>query len=255
MRVLAKARRAGDSAAQAGLVAALDGLDPAALRVLVKAFSSFFQLTNIAEDQQRPARPARARSGRRPGRVDWRGGGGPQGRRLDAAQVRALLDRLRVRLVLNAHPSEAKRKEVLVKLRHIAHLLAARDREPLLPREQRALEASLAETIEELWQTRPTRAASPSVLDEVDFGLYFLTSVIMDAVVDINDDLRGALGEAYPEADWHDLPPVLTYASWIGGDRDGNPNVTPSATLRTLEHQAAAVRRVYLAELAFLRAT
>lgn len=253
VRGLAKARRAGEAAAQAGLVAALDGLDPAALRVLVKAFSSFFQLTNIAEDQQRlrvlREREAAGGLGESIGAAvaDLKAAG------LDAAQVRGLLDRLRVRLVLTAHPSEAKRKEVLVKLRHIAHLLAARDREPLLPREQRALEASLAETIEELWQTRPTRAASPSVLDEVDFGLYFLTSVIMDAVVDINDDLRGALSEAYPEADWRDLPPVLTYASWIGGDRDGNPNVTPAATLRALERQARAVRRVYLAELAFLR--
>ena len=70
--------------------------------------------------------------------------------------------------------------------------------------------------------------------DEVDFGVYFLTSVIMDVVVDVYASLRAALYQYYPNQNWDDLPPLLRYASWIGGDRDGNPNVTPNVTFETM---------------------
>ena len=117
---------------------------------------------------------------------------------LTAEDVRAILGRLNVRLVITAHPTEAKRQEVLIKLRHITQMIDLRERQHLLPREQAALEASLAEEIEELWQTRPTRAARATVADEVAFGVYFLTDVIMDVLVDIYDELRAALKTYYP---------------------------------------------------------
>ena len=168
--------------------------------------------------------------------------------------MRDLLDKLRVRLVVTAHPSEAKRKEVLIKLRQIARMVAHKDEQRLLlPRELREMETTLTEEIEELWQTRPTRASRPKVEDEVDFGLYFITSVIMDVTLDIYDDLRAALEQHYPAADWSRLPPVLQFASWIGGDRDGNPNVTADVTLKTLATLRAAARQVYVTEIAFLR--
>jgi len=107
-----------------------------------------------------------------------------------------------VRLVLTAHPSEAKRKEVLVKLQQIADMLYTRDRTALVAREQRAMRKLLEEEVEELWQTRPTRATSATVADEVDFGLYFITSTIMDLAVDIYTDLRESLEHFYPETNW-----------------------------------------------------
>jgi len=253
VRLAAKARRAGDPAALRTLTATIAAQSPEALRILIKAFSHYFQLINIAEDQQRiRVLQEREAAGALRESVEeavaaLRGAG------LDAAAVRELLGRLRVRFVLTAHPSEAKRKEVLLKLRQIAEMMARRDRQRLLPREERALEAALAEEIEELWQTRLTRAVSPTVMDEVDFGLYFLTAVIMDVVVDVMADLRAALEAIYPGTAWDDLPPLLRYASWIGGDRDGNPNVTPEVTLRTLAALREAARGVYLAEIAFLR--
>ncbi len=235
--------------AAADLEAIIAGQPPEALRVLVKAFSHFFQLTNIAEDLQRVRvlREREAAGGLQeaiPVAVQALRAAG-----LDAAGMRALLDRLCVRFVLTAHPSEAKRKEVLIKLRHISEGLAGRDRAPLLAREQAALEAALARGIEELWQTRLTRAAAPTVLDEVDYGLYFFTAVVMDMAVEIMDDLRAALAAAYPGAEWNDLPPVLRFASWIGGDRDGNPNVTPEVTLQTLEVLRGAARHAYLGDI------
>ncbi|GAB4571669.1 MAG: phosphoenolpyruvate carboxylase [Anaerolineae bacterium] len=252
VRALAKARRAGDADAGKQLAAILGELPPEDLRVLVKAFGNYFQLINIAEDQQRirvlQEREAvgHLRESVQAAIAALRDAG------LDAAAVRDLLAQLRIRFVLTAHPSEAKRKEVLVKLQHVAAHIGHRDRVRLLPREERALAATLAEEIEELWQTRLTRAAAPTVMDEVDFGLHFLTSVIMDVTVDVMDDLQRALEVGYPEEKWDDLPPLLQYASWIGGDRDGNPNVTPEVTLQTLATLREAARAVYMDEVRFL---
>ncbi|MBK8020496.1 MAG: phosphoenolpyruvate carboxylase [Chloroflexi bacterium] len=253
VRALAKARRQNDDTAATALETTIRDLPLDSLRVLTKAFSNYFQLINIAEDQQR-IRVLRAREAEdrlseniEAAIRDLRAAG------VKANEVHGVLERLRVRFVITAHPSEAKRKEILIKLRHIADLLASRAQEITLARERRAIEIALSEEIEELWQTRPTRASRPKVDDEVDFGLYFITSVIMEQTVDLYEDLRAALEQIYPEGDWDDLPNVLQFASWIGGDRDGNPNVTADATLETLAKMRATARQIYQQEIAVLR--
>jgi phosphoenolpyruvate carboxylase len=249
VRAVAKARRSGDPQATDQLIHIISGLGLESKRVLIKAFSNYFQLINIAEDLQR-IRTLRQRE--ETGRIDESIMAAIQTLKdagLEAAGVRALLNRLSIRLVLTAHPSEAKRKEVLIKLRRIAQLMSARDRQALLPREHQFLESEITGEIEELWQTRPTRASRAMVMDEVDFGLYFITSTIMDTVLDVYDDLREALNRHYPESDWTELPPPLHFASWIGGDRDGNPNVTPAVTLEALSTLRRAALSAYLEEV------
>jgi phosphoenolpyruvate carboxylase len=252
VRAQAKARRSNNPDGTGELAETISSVNSDAMRVLIKAFSNYFQLINIAEDQQR-IRVLRQREAR--GALD---------ESIDAAirqlseagvsadEIHALLNRLRVRLVMTAHPSEAKRKEVMIKLRHIAQMMDESDRKSSLPREKHALEGLLTEEIEELWQTRPTRATRPTVIDEVDFGVYFITSVIMDVVLKLYDDLQMTLERYYPKEDWSDLPPLLQYASWIGGDRDGNPNVTAEVTLETMKAMRNAARQLYLKEVAFL---
>jgi phosphoenolpyruvate carboxylase len=252
VRRAAKDRRGDVPGAAEDLTTTISGLDLESQRVLIKAFSNYFQLINIAEDQQR-IRTLRLRE--REGKVDesideavrtlHEAG-------LGADDVRKLLDKIAIRLVLTAHPSEAKRKEVLIKIRHIAQTMSSHDRATLLPREANALEEAITAEIEELWQTRPTRASRATVADEVDFGVYFLTSAIMDVVVDIYADLRASLMNYYPKSNWENLPSLLRYASWIGGDRDGNPNVTPDVTLQTLAAMREAVKAVYMVEIGFL---
>ena len=253
VRANAKARRAGDQHATAELESIIEGLSLDQKRILIKAFSNYFQLINIAEDQQRVRvlREREATTGLHESigaAIHTLHDAG-----VSAGEMRAILNRISARLVTTAHPTEAKRQEVLVKLRHIAQMIAERERSMLLPREQATLEAALAEEIEELWQTRPTRSARATVKDEVDFGVYFITHVVMDVLVDIYDDLRDALHADYPGEDWADLPALLRYASWIGGDRDGHPHVTPEVTWNTLRTLREAARQVYLDELAFLR--
>jgi|FLYN01.1.fsa_nt_gi phosphoenolpyruvate carboxylase len=253
IRASAKARRKDDPEATEHMTRTIRHLSLDSKRVLIKAFSNYFQLINIAEDQQR-IRVLRQREGS--GHLDesiYDAVRSLHEAGLSAAEMQNLLNQLRVRLVLTAHPSEAKRKEVLIKLRQIADLIALRDRQALLPREQQRLETTLMEEIEELWQTRPTRASRTTVADEVDFGLYFITSVIMDVVISIYDELQDALETYYPAADWSNPPGLLRFASWIGGDRDGNPNVTSDVTLQTLRTLRDAARHVYMAEVTFLR--
>lgn len=253
VRADAKARRKDDAQSAADLENLIAGLNLDQKRILIKAFSNYFQLINIAEDQQR-IRVLRQRE--MVNRLDESIHAAVQElhhSKLTADEVRRVLNSVAVRLVLTAHPSEAKRKEVLVKLRDIAGLMLQRDQQDLLPREIRTLEETLMRRVEELWQTRPTRASRATVADEVDFGMYFITSVVMDVVVDIYDDLQMALAAHYPDEDWSNLPPVLRYASWIGGDRDGNPNVTPEETLKTLKTLHDAARQVYIGEVAYLR--
>ena len=252
IRAMSKARRNGEASAAFQLAERLESLPLDSKNVLIKAFSNYFQLINIAEDLQRirVIRQREANGTLKESIINAIDALKRSGKSAD--QVRALLEQSRLRLVLTAHPSEAKRQEILIKLRHIARMMERRDREQLLPREVKRLELGLAEEIEELWQTRLLRASKKQVADEVDFGIYFIRSVIVDVVIDIYEELQATLERFYPHEDWSELPPVLRYASWIGGDRDGNPNVTTDVTLQTLATLRGTARDMYLEEIDFL---
>ncbi len=249
IRADAKARRTGDTDADLRLATTISTLGLSQRQILIKAFGNYFQLINIAEDLQR-IRVLREREANHNLResieasIEALHQAGKT-----AHDVRAVIETLSLRLVLTAHPSEAKRKHVLFKLQRIADIMALHDRHQLLPREQNALEATIMEKIEELWQTRPNRATQTTVVEEVNYGLYFITNIIMEVVVNIYDDLRSALHRFYPDEDWSRLPLLLRYASWVGGDRDGNPNVTADVTLQTLRMLRQAARDVYVAEV------
>lgn len=249
VRAVSKARRNGDAQAAFQLADRLESLPLESKNILIKAFSNYFQLINIAEDLQRirVIRQREASDTLKESIVSAIRTLHAHGK--TAAEIRALLHQTRLRLVLTAHPSEAKRQEILIKLRRIAQMMEKQDRQILLPRERRRLESELAEKVEELWQTRPIRASKKQVSDEVDFGIYFIRSVIIDVVIDIYEDLQRALETFYPDEDWSELPPILRYASWIGGDRDGNPNVTTDVTLQTLAALHHTARQIYLEEI------
>ena len=254
IRKLAIQRRAEDDPALLDeLWRRVLALDAGEREILVKAFSNYFQLINIAEDIQR-ARVLRQRA--RGGIVRESVADALRSllaAGLGAADLASLFDNLRVRLVLTAHPSEAKRKEMLVKLHAISEMMDRHDREDFPPRERAVFLAALREQIEALWQTPANRSTRKTVMDEVDFGLYYLTSVIMDVVIDVYEDLIRSLDEACPEADWSQPQSLLRFASWIGADRDGNPNVTADVTLQTLATLRRAALQLWLREVAQLQ--
>jgi phosphoenolpyruvate carboxylase len=208
----------GDSGGDGDLAALLEGVDVETAARLVRAFGTYFHLANVTEQVHR-AREMRAE---RVGKGGWlaqtteriRASG------LDAAEVSALVARIAVRPVFTAHPTEAARRSILSKRRRVAELLEAEDD----PRADRRL----AEIIDLLWQTAELRLDRPEPLDEARNAAYYLDELMLHAVGDVLEELADRLASLGVE-----LPPdarPLTFGSWIGGDRDGNPNVTPQVT-------------------------
>jgi phosphoenolpyruvate carboxylase len=247
VRALAVAHRRGDVEAGPELTSLLADMPVDDAFVVVSAFASWFQLINLAEDQAsvRQLTAARIAAGER---------GEPHTETIRAAietlaswglsaeQAEEAIREVMIRPVLTAHPTEAKRRTVLTKLSRVAGALRDLDAERLTPEHRAHLERYLAEEISSLWLTDATRVRPPSVIDEVRNGLYWIDAVLFDLVPRLHRDLRDAFAAVYPG---HRLEPgtFLRFGSWIGGDRDGNPNVTAAVTERTLrEHQQVAIR-------------
>lgn len=251
VRQLAVARRRGEDATAATeeLTRLLEDATADDAFVLASAFAAWFRLVNLAEDQARvrqlrtdrrqaadddPTEPFRETIRAAVAELVERGLTGP-----DAARA---LSQVRIRTVLTAHPTEAKRRTVLTKLTRLAAALAELDEPHRSPAERAATEAYLAEEIASLWLTDETRVRPPSVLDEVRNGLFWVDAVLYDLVPRLYRELDQALAEHLPGVD---VEPgrFLRLGSWIGGDRDGNPNVTVAVTERTWrEQQTMAIR-------------
>jgi phosphoenolpyruvate carboxylase len=150
---------------------------------------------------------------------------------IDAGQLTQLLSDAQIRLVLTAHPTEARRRTVIAKLGRISGILRDLDERLLMPDEAERARQRLAHTIEEVWYSEEVRAAELTVSDEVRTALCI--STFADVVPRLYRDLEEAISAVYPH---HEIvvPPLLIPGTWIGGDRDGNPNVTPEVTRQAL---------------------
>ena len=245
IRGLARDRRSGRHDAEQALAAKIESLDTIQAERVARAFSIYFDLVNIAEDRQRVRvlrERERERSPQPIGESLAAGIAELKSLGLSAAEVQQALDRLSVELVFTAHPSEAKRRSIRAKLRRMRHSLQELDRGDLLPRERSAYESDLHSELDVLWQTEFLRPTRPTVLDEVERGLSIMPR-LWEAVPQVHASLRRELAASYPGASFH-VPPFLTFGSWMGGDRDGNPFVTADVTERTLLRlRAAAIDR------------
>ncbi|MBI4531023.1 MAG: phosphoenolpyruvate carboxylase [Candidatus Latescibacteria bacterium] len=211
-------------------------LDPEMALNVIRAFTIYFQLVNIAEEHHRirrkrfydrlPVEKAQ-RWSIREGIFTLKQRGIP------AETIRQTFSRLSIELVLTAHPTEAKRRTVMEKLHRISALMDLREHPTLSPKEQIRIRRKIKEEIAILWQTDDVRSIKPTVLDEVHNGLYYFDRTLFDALPLIYDELEDTLAECYPGESF-DLPPFLRFGSWIGGDRDGHPDVSPEITEQTL---------------------
>ena len=171
-----------------------------------------------------------------------------------ADEMRAVVANLRVRPVITAHPTEAKRVTVLEKHRRLYRRLVDLEAPRWTPRERSALVENLRTEIELLWLTGELRLEKPKVEQELAWGLYFVNENLFEVVPELVDKLERALRQAYPTDRW-DVPPFFQVGSWIGGDRDGNPFVTNDVTRRTLfDNRIASLRRYRLRVADLLRA-
>jgi phosphoenolpyruvate carboxylase len=251
---LGKRSRAGDHAATRALEELVAGLSLDDAQVLMRSLSRWFQLINLAEDNERI---------RRLRRRERAGAGAPRAgslraaiahvseRGTTAAELRAMLAGSELRLVMTAHPTEARRRTTVEKLARIFTRLRELDERPPLPGDEAAVERALAGTIQELWGSDEVRAASPTPLDEVHAGLVYFASTLHRVVPELYRELEAAVEEAYPGEEIA-VPPLLTFGSWMGGDRDGNPNVTAAATEQALDMMRTACLHMLEARIELL---
>ena len=234
-RSLAKALRGGDHEAGIQLDAMVRALPDDEAETLVRAFTNYFQLINLAEDSERIRRlRAREMGSGKPRRGSVREAVSLlAGRGVGPAEFAAILADAQIRLVLTAHPTEARRRTIIAKLARIFGALRDLDERAMLPGEEATTRQLLAHTIEEVWYSEEVRATQLTVLDEVRTSLVYLLSTFVEVIPRLYRGLEEAIAEFYPGADI-DVPPLLIPGTWIGGDRDGNPNVTPEVTEQAL---------------------
>jgi len=252
VRAAAKELRARPSLEEARrLRDRLDGLDLSALRTLIRAFSIYFDLINLAEQQARvrALRARQSRAGSQPLPES------PEAalrqlceRGVTAEQAADLLGRALVCPVFTAHPSEARRRTVLEKLEAISRHLDRMEYTRLTPRDHAAAVAAVADEIETFWLTETVRVHRPSVLDEVRQGLDVVESSLFDVTPRVYRELETALQSVYPDHAWK-VPPFLRFGSWIGGDRDGHPHVTHTVTAEAVRLQQETLLKHYLARV------
>ena len=244
IRAEAKARRNGTHhKAALRLQKEVSALAAGEARAVAAAFATYFDLVNLAEENHRVRLLNQAIDEKYPEPVHESIGDAVAAlkeRGVTADQMAALLENLSIELVLTAHPTEARRRTVLSKLQRIAGLLQRISMEKPSQRERDEILTALHTEISILWLTDRARTVTPAATDEVRTGLYFVDAVFWDTLPGIYNDLEQALQIHYPGLTvghhW------LRLASWIGGDRDGNPNVTTAVTAETLHlHRGLAV--------------
>jgi phosphoenolpyruvate carboxylase len=229
------------------------------LQQLVRAFSVYFHLINLAEQHHRARTLLEREATETPLRESIAAGMAT----LRAAGVgpRALADKLRhlnVHPVFTAHPSEARRRTLLQHLQDAATLVVRLDRLPPGPTREAVLD-ELRTRITLIWQTAETRADRPSVIDEVRNVLYFMAGNVYRVAPTVQRSLElaveGAYGTLNGEAEGHqvlspeEIPIALQFGSWVGGDRDGNSAVTPELTRAAARMSRAAVLQRYREEV------
>jgi phosphoenolpyruvate carboxylase len=235
-RDLGKALGSGEESARAQLNGVVSELSIEDATVLARAFTSYFQLVNLAEDSERVRRiraheaeafPAPRRGSLREAIAIIADRG------TSAAELQEFLAQAEIRLVLTAHPTEARRRTTVAKLARAFGEIRELDERREGPEDVARAHARLATTVQELWSSDEIRAVSPSVLDEVRAGLVYFQTTLFAVVPRLYRELEDAVEGAYPSAGIV-VPTLLSFGSWIGGDRDGNPNVTSTVTLQAL---------------------
>jgi phosphoenolpyruvate carboxylase len=251
LRKLAKARRAGDAGAERRLGQAVAALDPLSAFNQAMAFTLYFELVNLAEENFRIILLRRRRAARTLGTDEGR----PIRESIEAAvmelkaagveapEMQRLVDRLGIELVFTAHPTETKRRTLLGKLQRLAGILRARSQPESTPDSSVLEQETIEREIASLWLTDRSRTTKPEVKDEARTGLWYFDTTLIETMPRLQQDIERALARHYPGVTaprrW------LTFGSWIGGDRDGNPEVTASTSAEVLIlHRRLAIEKL-----------
>lgn len=238
---------------RAELARMFDGIDIHQAIPVIRAFSHFALLANVAEDIHRERRRA----------IHVAAGEAPQDSslaatyakldraQLDSATVADALTGAVVAPVITAHPTETRRRTVFVTQHRITELMRLRAEGHQETDEGRNIELELRRQVLTLWQTALIRLSRLQITDEIEVGLRYYAAAFFRVVPQVNAELRDALRTRWPDADLLNRP-IVQPGSWIGGDRDGNPNVTADVVRQATGNAAFTALAHYLAELTAL---
>ncbi|MEQ1674217.1 MAG: phosphoenolpyruvate carboxylase, partial [Candidatus Nitrotoga sp.] len=241
-------RKTQDEGDRAHVEKMLDALSTADTLLVVRAFSFFAQLSNIAEDLHHNRRR----------RTHLKAGSPPQegslqlalerveNEHIKAEELQVFFNKALISPVLTAHPTEVQRKSILDCQLIISKLMSERDRIDLTPEELADNEEMLRRFILILWHTRMLRTAKLTVRDEIKNGLEYYRYTFLTEIPNLYADLEKQLEKRYGKR-LH-IPPFLQIGSWIGGDRDGNPFVTHTVMQNAISRQSSLVLEHYLVE-------
>ncbi len=241
-------RKKKDNADRIQLEHLLDHLTPGDTLSVVRAFSYFSQLSNIAEDlHHNRRRRAHLKSGSKPQE------GSIQlalerllAKKISPEALQAFFDKAIVSPVLTAHPTEVQRKSILDCQLIISSLLSDRDRMDMTPEELADNEEALRRFVLILWDTRMLRFSKLKVQDEIKNGLTFYGHTFLTEIPQLYANLEKQLEKHYKQS--FNVAPLLRVGSWIGGDRDGNPFVTAEVMSDAAKRHSAVALEFYLAE-------
>ena len=235
----------GPTGVTAELTDLLAGLDGDRAIHLVRAFTVYFHLANIAEQEHRieDLNVGGSRAGNHFGQTvrSLLDSG------VTAPEIGDLVNRSDFRPVFTAHPTEASRRSILNKLTTIADLLKARGDARCTQIERDRIDRRIDEMIEAIWQTDEIRHERPDPFDEAKFVLYYLSQTVSEALPDLFDTIAATLGDIGEKMRPDHVP--IRFGSWVGGDRDGNPNVSPDTTVAVLDLQRDRAIALLISEI------
>ncbi|KPV49846.1 phosphoenolpyruvate carboxylase, partial [Kouleothrix aurantiaca] len=221
VRKLTKAMRAAEQPEEASdaLQAIVSDLSVGQARDLLKSFGTYFALVNLSEQLQRLwVLQERAEQNPNAPRTESIAAAVAELKRngVEPAELQQWLNSALVLPVFTAHPTEARRRTTLEKLRRLAVLVERRLAQPNAD-ELHDLNQRISEEVVGLWQSDEVRVIRPTVLDEVKNGLYYFEATLFNVIPELYRDLERALVRHYPDHRWH-VPPILRFGSWMGGD-------------------------------------
>ena len=250
-RKLAIAQREGDRAANSELTALIGALAPSTARDFIRAFSTYFQMVNMAEKVHRiRRRRAYLRDATVPqpfGLIDICQKLKAQG--VDAEELERALSTIRIQPVFTAHPTEVTRRTLLRKEHSIARYLVDMMDPYLTPNELEAMLGKVRQEMTTGWQTAERAEEGVRLRDEAEHVMFFMTDVLYRMVPPFYENLESALAGAFAERGTRiRVPIVAQFGTWVGGDLDGNPHITAKSIRQTLARQRTLVIELYYRE-------
>jgi len=256
IRGLTKSWRGGDETAGSELEHIIAGVstDLELTSNILKAFSTYFSLVNLAEEHERIGILRRRRekafqSGNPMDESITAAVASLKQKGITAAEVENWLGQMTVTPVFTAHPTESKRQTTRQILKYLSRQLFEFRNDSTLDYERPELLDNIRSAVTLLWQSDVSRKRKPTVMDEVrNTSLYFFENTLFDVVPRIYEKLEESLAKHYPDHSWH-VPSILAFGSWIGGDRDGNPFVTNETIESAIRAQKETALNRYAADI------